>query len=516
VPWGRGAAKLAAADVLARTRGNPRGDLVAVTAVTPTPAGEGKTTVAIGLADGLRRTGRRPVLCLREPSLGPVFGRKGGGAGGGRSRLVPLERINLHFTGDLHAVAAATNLLASMVDASLIHGNPLGIDPATITWRRTLDMNDRALRRIEVGGDPGTPPFPRPTGFDIAAASEVMAILSVAEDLGDLRRRLGAVSVARDRDGRRVTAEDLRAAGSMTVLLRDALDPNLVQTAEGTPCLVHAGPFANIAHGNNSVIADRVALALGDVVVTEAGFGADLGFEKFADIVCRLSGLAPSAAVLVAGVATLRHHGAGDLEAGAANLRRHVAIVRRFGVPCVVAVNRRAGDAPADLERVRALALEAGAHGAEVCDAFEAGGGGATALAAAVTAACAAGRDFRLLYPDDLPPEGKLEAIACEVYGADGAQVEPGAAARLSELEAEGLGALPVCVAKTPLSLSADPALAGAPAGFTLPVRDVRAYTGAGWIVALAGDVQLMPGLPDGPAAERIDVDAAGRTVGLG
>lgn len=520
LPWGRGIAKVDAAAVLARTAGGARGRLVCVTAVTPTRFGEGKTTTAIGLTDGLGVIGRRPVLCLREPSLGPVFGRKGGGAGGGRAQLVPMERVNLHFTGDIHAVAAATNLLASMLDASLIHDNRLRIDPGSVTWRRAIDMNDRVLRRVELGLDPGTGAFPRESGFDIAAASEVMAILSVAADLRDLRRRLGAITVAHDEDGRPVTAEHLRAAGAMTVLLRDALDPNLAQTAEGRPALVHAGPFANIAHGNNSVIADRVALALGEYVVTESGFGADLGFEKFCDIVCRGAGLAPDAVVVVASVGTLRHHGGGGpgpaaLDAGAANLRRHLDIVRGFGIPCVVAINRRAGDPDADLERVRALAVAAGAGAAVVCDAFERGGEGAAALAEAVVAACEGPAAFRLLYPDDLPLAQKLETIATRVYGAAGITLEPAAADGLARLEAEGLGGLPVCVAKTPLSFTADPAVTGAPSGFTLPVRDVRAYTGAGWVVALCGDVMLMPGLPDGPAAETIDIDDAGRTVGL-
>ncbi len=515
IPWGRAKAKVAAAAVLERTAGGPQGRLVCVTAVTPTRFGEGKTTTAIGLTQGLGAIGRRPILCLREPSLGPVFGRKGGGAGGGRAQLVPMEDVNLHFTGDIHAIAAANNLLASMLDASLIHGNPLGIDPASITWRRTLDMSDRVLRRIEVGRDPGEGAFPRETGFDIAAASEVMAILSVAADLPDLRRRLGAIIVARDGTGRPVTAEALRAAGAMTVLLRDALDPNLVQTLEGQPCLVHAGPFANIAHGNNSVLADRVALGLAEHVVTEAGFAADLGFEKFSDIVCRTAGFAPSAAVVVAGVATLRHHGGGDLRAGAANLARHVAIVRGFGVPCVVAVNRRAGDADEDLRLLCALGLEAGAHAAVVCTAFEHGGAGAADLAAAVVEACEQPSAFRPLYDDAASLTEKLETVARRVYRAAGLDIAPAAAQRIAALEAEGFGGLPVCIAKTPLSLSADPSLIGAPEGFTLPVRDVRVYAGAGWVVALCGDVQLMPGLPDGPVAEQIDVDASGATVGL-
>ena len=520
LPWGRGIAKVAAAPVLQRTAGGKQGRLVCVTAVTPTRFGEGKTTTAIGLTDGLGAIGRRPVLCLREPSLGPVFGRKGGGAGGGRAQLVPMEQVNLHFTGDIHAVAAATNLLASMLDASLIHANRLAIDPDTITWRRAIDMNDRVLRRIELGLDPGDGAFPRASGFDIAAASEVMALLSVSTDLTDLRRRLGAITVAHDAGGRPVTAEHLQAAGAMSVLLRDALEPNLVQTREGWPALVHAGPFANIAHGNNSVIADRVALALGDYVVTESGFGADLGFEKFCDIVCPEAGLEPSAAVIVAGVATLRHHGGGGpgpeaLEAGAANLRRHIAIVRGFGLPCVVAVNRRAGDEPADLAQVCALALQAGAGAAVVCDAFERGSAGAIELAQAVVGACEEPSDFRPLYAGDLPLAEKIRRIATQIHGAAGIALEPAAAAALERLEAAGLGALPVCIAKTPLSFTADPAVLGAPEGFTLPVRDLRAYSGAGWVVALCGDVMLMPGLPDGPVAETIDIDGAGRTTGL-
>ncbi len=520
VPWGRAKAKVLAGAVRARTAAAPRGKLVCVTSVTPTRFGEGKTTTAIGLTQGLGMIGRNPLLCLREPSLGPVFGTKGGGAGGGYAQLAPMEDINLHFTGDLHAVGAAHNLLAAMLDASLIHENPLGVDPGTITWRRALDMNDRVLRRIEVGFDPGTGALPRPSGFDITAASEVMGILSVATDLEDLRRRCGAISVAHRSGGGRVTADDLRAGGAMAVLLRDALEPNLVQTLEGQPALVHAGPFANIAHGNNSLVADLVALALGEYVITESGFGADLGFEKFADIVCRAGGIAPDAAVLVASVGTLRLHGGEDgarasLVAGAANLRRHVEIVRSFGVPVVVALNRRPEDTEQELALACELAREAGAHAAVVSDAFTRGGAGATELAEAVVDACAQPADFRLLYDDDVPLAEKVATVATRVYGAAAVSYEDIAGERLAELEAEGFGHLPVCVAKTPLSLSADPALLNAPEGFTLPVRDVRAYTGAGWIVPVCGDVQLMPGLIASPVAERIDLDARGRTVGL-
>jgi formate--tetrahydrofolate ligase len=519
-PQGRHAAKieLTAIDRLA---GAPDGKLVCVTSVTPTKAGEGKTTTAISLAEGLARIGERPVLTLREPSLGPVFGIKGGGTGGGLAQLAPMELINLHFTGDIHAIGAANNLLAAVVESHFLHGNALGLDPSSITWRRCLDMDDRALRKIVVGLGGKTNGAPRETGFDITAASEVMAIVAVSRSHEDLRRRLGAITVGSAADGKPVTAEQLGCAGSMAALLTDALKPNLVQTLEGQPAIVHAGPFANIAHGNNSLLADRLALKLGDFAVTEGGFGAEMGFEKFMDIVCRIGGIRPSGAVLVATVQALKHHG-GDpdgglraLEAGAANLAANLAIVRRFGLQAVVAVNRHPGDTDDEIHALRRMAVEAGAFGAAVNDGFLRGGEGAAELAEAVVAATERDWPVRLLYEDDEPLARKIELVALNAYGADGIELAPAAAKQAAELEAQGLGRLPVCIAKTHLSLSHDPALTNAPRGFTLPVRELRAYTGAGWVVALCGEMQTMPGLPADPAASRIDVDPDGRIVGL-
>jgi formate--tetrahydrofolate ligase len=521
-PYGRTKAKIPLEAYDRRlAQGVPDGKLVCVAGITPTKGGEGKTTTAVSLAQGLGVIDRKVVLGLREPSLGPVFGIKGGAAGGGRAQVVPMEDLNLHFTGDLHAIGAANNLLAAMLDASLLHGNPLNIDPLRVTWRRALDVNDRALRDIVLGlGGPANGQ-PRESGFDITAASEVMAILAMARDLSDLRRRLGAITVAYDHAGRPVTAEHLKAAGSMAVLLRDAIKPNLIQTLEGQPCLMHAGPFANIAHGNSSLVSDLMGLKLGDYLVTESGFGSDMGMEKFFDIVCRIGGLTPSAVVLVCTVRALKHHG-GDAEggldavrAGIPNLERHLGIVGEFGLPCVVAVNRRPEDTDAEVELVRELALAAGAHGAEVNDGFDAGGPGAEALARAVVAACDEPSQFRVLYADDAPLEQKIEAVARRVYGADGIDLYPEAQRKLAQFEADGLAHLPVCMAKTPLSLSADPDLIGAPTGFTLPVRDVRAYTGAGWLVPLCGDIQQMPGLGRTPAAHAVDLDDDGRIVGL-
>jgi formate--tetrahydrofolate ligase len=503
-PYGRTKAKIGL-DALERRLDRPLGNLIAVTAITPTKAGEGKTTTAIGLTDALARIGLDTALCLREPSMGPVFGIKGGGGGAGRAQVVPMEDLNLHFTGDIHAVGAATNLLAAMVDAHVFHGNALGIDPDRVTWRRALDVNDRSLR----------------DAFDITAASEVMAVLAVARDLRDLRRRLGRITVAHAGNGAAVTAEDLGAAGAMTVLLKGALRPNLIQTLEGRPALVHAGPFANVAHGNNSLIADALALRLADYVVTEGGFGADMGFEKFVDIVCRLGGLAPSAVVLVATVRALKHHGgdpdggADAIERGAANLARHIEIIREFGVTPVVAINRFPGDDPGELGHARGLALEHGALAAEVSNVFEAGGDGALALAEAVAYATADPRELRYPYQLGDAIAVKVRRIAERVYGAAGVSFSDEALRGISACEAEGLGHLPVCMAKTPLSLSHDPALIGAPRDFVLPIREVRPYTGAGWLVVLCGDVMTMPGLPAQPAAFRIDVDESGRTVGL-
>ncbi len=507
--------------VLDRLTANPDGKLIDVTAITPTKAGEGKTTTSVSLTQGLGHIGKEPVLCLREASLGPVFGIKGGAAGGGYAQVVPMEDMNLHFTGDIHAIGAANNLLAAMVDAHILHGNKLGIDPLAISWRRCVDINDRALRDIVIGLGGRPNGYVRQSGFDITAASEVMAIVAVASDLHDLRRRLGAITVAQTFDGEPVTAEQLRAAGAMAVLLKETIKPNLVQTLEGQPALVHCGPFANIAHGNNSLVADRVALKLGDYVVTESGFGADMGMEKFFDIVCRAGDLRPNAVVLVATVKALKHHG-GDpdggieaLEVGAANLARHLGIVREFGLNAVVAVNRFPGDADAEIERLRALALELGAYASEVNNAFEEGGAGAAALAEAVVAAADEPSSFQYVYPPDAPIEAKIEAIATRVYGADGIVLLPAARAKMAQFTERGLDQLPICMAKTHLSLSDDVALTNAPTGFTVTVRDLRAYTGAGWIVALCGDMQTMPGLSPTPAAVNVDIDGDGRTVGL-
>jgi formate--tetrahydrofolate ligase len=507
--------------VLDRLAANPDAKLIDVTAITPTKAGEGKTTTSVSLTQGLGHIGKEPVLCLREASLGPVFGIKGGAAGGGYAQVVPMEDMNLHFTGDIHAIGAANNLLAAMIDAHLLHGNELGLDPSSISWRRCVDINDRSLRDIVIGLGPKTNGYVRQTGYDITAASEVMAIVAVASDLHDLRRRLGAITVGQTYEGENVTAEQLRAAGAMTVLLKETIKPNLVQTLEGQPALVHCGPFANIAHGNNSLVADRVALKLGDYIVTESGFGADMGMEKFFDIVCRAGDLRPNAVVLVATVKALKHHGGapeGGIEAierGAANLARHLGIVRAFGLNAVVAVNRFPGDVEEEVERVRALALGHGAYAAEVNNAFEDGGAGAAALAEAVVAAAEQPSSFEYLYPLDAPLEAKIDAIATRVYGADGVLLLPAAQAKVEELTALGLGSLPICMAKTHLSLSDDAALTNAPSGFTVTVRDLRAYTGAGWIVALCGDMQTMPGLSASPAAVNVDIDADGRTVGL-
>jgi formyltetrahydrofolate synthetase len=507
--------------VLARLADRPDGKLIDVTAITPTKAGEGKTTTSVSLTQGLGHVGRKPVLCIREASLGPVFGIKGGAAGGGFAQVVPMEDMNLHFTGDIHAIGAANNLLAAMLEAHILHGNELGIDPLSISWRRCVDINDRALRDIAVGLGGRANGYVRQTGFDITAASEVMAIVAVARDLQDLRQRLGAITVGSTFDGEPVTAEELRAAGAMTVLLKDTIKPNLVQTLEGQPALVHCGPFANIAHGNNSLVADRVALKLGDYVVTESGFGSDMGMEKFFNIVCRAGGLRPNAVVLVATVKALKHHG-GDpeggreaIELGAANLARHLAIVREFGLQAVVAVNRFPDDTDEEIELVRELALERGAYAAEVNDAFERGGAGAAALAEAVIAAADEPQRFEYTYPLGAPIADKMEAIATRVYGADGIFLLKTARDRIEAFTAQGLGELPICMAKTHLSLAHDAALTNAPTGFTVTIRDVRAYTGAGWLVALCGDMQTMPGLSATPAAFNVDIDEDGRTVGL-
>jgi formyltetrahydrofolate synthetase len=519
-PYGRYKAKIDL-DVLDRLAGRADAKLVNVTAITPTKAGEGKTTTSVALTQGLGHIGRSPVLCLREASLGPVFGIKGGAAGAGYAQVVPMEDMNLHFTGDIHAIGAANNLLAAMLEASILHGNKLGIDPLSVSWRRCMDINDRALRDVVLGLGGRANGYTRQTGFDITAASEVMAIVAVAADLFDLRQRLGAITVAQTFDGEPVTAEQLRAAGAMTVLLKDTIKPNLVQTLEGQPALVHCGPFANIAHGNNSLVADRVALKLGDFVITESGFGSDMGMEKFFDIVCRYGGLQPSATVLVATVKALKHHG-GDpdggieaMEAGVPNLARHLGIIREFGINPVVAVNRFPGDTDEEVERLRELAIERGAFAAEINEGYSQGGAGAAALAEAVVAATEAPSSFDFMYPLDAPIEDKIEAIAKRVYGADGIFLLKTAAGKIAQFNRLGLDKLPICMAKTHLSLSHDATLPNAPVGFTVTIRDLRAYTGAGWIVALCGDMQTMPGYGANPAAVNVDIDEEGRTVGL-
>jgi formyltetrahydrofolate synthetase len=507
--------------VLERLSGRPDAKLINVTAITPTPAGEGKTTTSVSLTQGLGALGRKPVLCLREASLGPVFGVKGGAAGGGYAQVVPMEDLNLHFTGDLHAITAANNLLAAMIDAHLHAGNELGLDPLAVSWRRCMDMNDRNLRNIVTGLGGRAHGAPRETGFDITAASEIMALVAVARDLADLRERLGKITVGQTYSGEPVTADQIRAAGAMTVLLKDAIKPNLVQTLEGQPAFVHCGPFANIAHGNNSLVADRVALKLGEYVVTESGFASDMGMEKFFDITCRIGDLRPDAVVLVATVRALKHH-AGDpdggldaIETGAANLARHIGIVKQFGLQADVGVNRFPTDTDDELDLVKKLALEHGAYAAEVNEAFGRGGEGATALAEAAIDAAEQPSRFDFAYPLDAPIEEKIRAIATKVYGADGIDMLPAARQKAAAFEQAGLGDLPICMAKTHLSLSHDPALKNAPTGFTVPIRDLRPYTGAGWIVALCGDMMTMPGLGKAPAAFAIDIDESGETVGL-
>jgi formate--tetrahydrofolate ligase len=527
-PYGRHKAKISL-DVIDRMADQPDAKIICVAGVTPTKAGEGKTTTAVGLTQGLGHIGKNPLLCLREPSLGPVFGIKGGAAGGGMTQVVPMEDLNLHFTGDIHAIGAANNLLAALLDASILHGNPHKIDALRVGWKRALDMNDRALRQVALGLGGRANGYPRESGFDITAASEVMAILAVSRDLHDLRQRLGAITVAHSYDGGKpVTAEDLGAAGAMAVLLKDALKPNLIQTLEGQPCLMHCGPFANIAHGNSSLVADLIGQKLGDYVITESGFGSDMGMEKFFDIVCRKGGIKPSAVVLVATVRALKHHaGLEDdpradakealaaVEKGAANLRRHLGIVKTFGLPCVVAVNRRPGDTDEEVELVKKLALEAGAFGAEQNDGFSQGGAGAADLAEAVAEAAEQPNEFSFSYDDDDSIEEKIRKVATKVYGAKDVVFYLDAQRKMRQYHDDGLDKLPICMAKTHLSLSADPALLNAPEDFEFPVRDIRAYTGAGWLVPLAGDIQQMPGLGKTPAALNVDIDAEGRTVGL-
>jgi len=524
-PYGRHKAKIGL-DFISSLKDRKDGALVLVTGINPTPAGEGKTTTTVGLGDALNRIGKRAAICLREPSLGPSFGMKGGAAGGGYAQVVPMDQINLHFTGDFHAITSANNLLAAMIDNSIYWGNPLGIDARRISWRRCLDMNDRALRSIvgSLGGVANG--FPREDGFDITVASEVMAVFCLASDLADLQGRLGRMIVAQKRDGTNVTAADVKADGAMSVLLKDAVAPNLVQTLEGSPALVHGGPFANIAHGCNSVMATRLGLKLADVVVTEAGFGADLGGEKFLDIKCRAAGLQPSCAVVVATVRALKMHGGiarnalgpENVEAvqrGTANLARHVENLRKFGLPVVVAVNHFTSDTAAEFEAIRAAMAAMGVE-AISCTHWAHGGAGAEALAHAVMKRIDAGEAaYKPLYPLEMKLADKIRTIAREIYRASDISVPDAVARRLQAFEDAGFGNVPVCIAKTQYSFTSDATVMGAPTGHTIPVREVRLSAGAGFVVAICGDIMTMPGLPRVPAAETILLREDGEIEGL-
>ena len=524
-PYGNYKAKIDNA-LLRDMADKPDGKLILVTAITPTPAGEGKTTTSVGLTDGLRKIGKNAIAALREPSLGPVFGIKGGAAGGGHAQVVPMEDINLHFTGDFHAIGAANNLLAAMLDNHIQQGNALGIDPKQITWKRAVDMNDRQLRHIIDGLGGKVNGVPREDGFDITVACEVMAVLCLASDLMDLKARLARMIVGYTYDGRPVTAHDLKAEGAMAALLKDAIKPNLVQTLEGTPVLIHGGPFANIAHGCNSVTATRMALKLGDYVVTEAGFAADLGAEKFFDIKCRMAGLRPSAVVVVATVRALKYHGGVEkaelnhenleaLEKGLPNLLQHVENIKKvYGLPCVVAVNAFPTDTEAELHMVEEKCRELGVNVA-LSEVWAKGGEGGMALAEEVVRLCEQPNDFRFCYEDSLSIAEKINAIAKKVYRADGADLVGNAPKQLEQLEALGFGSMPVCMAKTQYSFSDDPTKLGAPRNFRVSVRNLKVAAGAGFVVALTGDIMTMPGLPKSPAAERIDVDENGVISGL-
>jgi formate--tetrahydrofolate ligase len=525
-PYGHFKAKISL-DYLDSLASRPDGKLILVTAISPTPAGEGKTTTSVGLGDALNRIGKKTVICLREPSLGPVFGIKGGAAGGGHAQVVPMEDINLHFTGDFNAIALANNLLAAMVDNHIHHGNELGMDVRRVTWRRVVDMNDRALRDVVVSLGGTANGYPRQDGFDIVVASEIMAIFCLATSLKDLKQRLGNIVTGYTRDQKPVRARDLKADGAMTVLLKDALKPNLVQTLENNPAILHGGPFANIAHGCNSVIATRAGLKLADYVVTEAGFGADLGAEKFVDIKCRKSGLRPSAVVIVATLRALKYHGGVELqelnhenlpalEKGIANLERHVNNVRNhFGLPCIIAINHFTYDTPAEIELLKRKMAH---HEAPVVVArhWAEGGKGAEEVARAVVELIdRVPADFRFVYEDDQPLWDKVRAIATKIYGAAEVTADTKVRAQIKKLEEDGYGRYPVCVAKTQYSFSTDPGLRGAPSGHTVNVREVRLSAGAEFIVMICGDIMTMPGLPKLPSAEKIDITDDGRVVGL-
>lgn len=533
--------------VLEKYQDRPMGKYIDVTAITPTPLGEGKTTTTVGLTQALGRLGHNAITCIRQPSMGPTFGIKGGAAGGGYSQIIPMEEFNLHLTGDIHAISVSHNLVAAAIDARMFHESRmsdkeledlglqrLNIDPYGLTWNRVLDVNDRALRHIVSGlGDKWDGPT-RQSGFDIAVASEIMAILALATGLRDLRQRIARVVVGTNKAGKPVTLEMLGIAGAVTVLLKDAIMPNLMQTLEGQPAFVHAGPFANIAHGNSSILADQIALRLGDYVVTESGFGADIGMEKFFDIKCRYSGLIPNAVVLVATIRALKMHGGGPrvvpgrtldaaytnenlglLEKGGANLAKHIEIARKFGVPVVVAINRFGTDTDSEVALVQRIAEEAGAEAAPISDHFARGGEGALELAEAVVAACQKPSEFKFLYPLDLSIKQKIEIIAREVYGADGVEYEALADRQIKQYEEVGFGKLPICMAKTHLSLSHNPSMKGVPTNYTIPVREVRASVGAGFVYPLLGEMSTMPGLPSHPAFMNVDIDEDGKIVGL-
>jgi len=530
--YGKGAAKISL-DAIEQMSDRPRAAYVVVSAITPTPLGEGKTTTTVGLGQAFQYLGKTSTIAIRQPSMGPTFGIKGGAAGGGYSQVVPMDLFNLHLTGDMHAVTAAHNLCSAMVDAHLYHGNETGLDIHNITWRRVLDVNDRALRNINVGLGGRLDGIPRETGFDITAASEVMAALALCTSLQDLRTRLGRIVVGYTKAGTPVTAEEIGAAGSMAVLLREAIKPNLMQTLEGTPALVHTGPFGNIATGNSSIVADQIGIHTGDFLLTEAGFGADMGAERFFNIKCRYSGITPDAAVLVATVRGLKAHSGNhkivagkplpeallaenpdEVHMGGDNLRKQLANMQLHGTTPVVAINVFPGDHDADVQAIHEIAAEYGARAA-VTNHFTLGGKGAIELAEAVADAAAEPSEFKMLYTDDMPLKDKINAVATKVYGADGVEYSPAAEKQLTTFNNAGFADLPVCIAKTHLSLSHDPKLKGAPTGWTLPVREVRASVGAGFIYPICGDMRTMPGLGKNPAAKSIDIDADGNIVGL-
>ncbi|MEZ4667791.1 MAG: formate--tetrahydrofolate ligase [Anaerolineae bacterium] len=517
-------------ETLNRLNKNPNGFYIDVTAITPTPLGEGKSTTTVGLGQAMNKIGKKATITLRQPSQGPTFGIKGGAAGGGYSQVIPMENFNLHLTGDIHAITAAHNLIAAMLDNHLYHGNQLNIDPHKIVWRRVLDLNDRALRNVIIGLGEKADGIPRQTGFDITVASEIMAILALTNSLEDLHKRIGQMIVAYSTDKTPITVNDLKATGAATVLLRDAIKPTLMQTLENTPAIVHCGPFANIAHGNSSVLADMIAIKCSEYVLTESGFGADIGAEKFFNIKCRTSGLRPNAAVLVVTVRALKAHtgkykivagqpldpaltseNVADVEIGAANMVRHLENMRKFGVNPVVAINAFSSDTPAEIAAIRELALAAGAIGVSEARHWAEGGNGAIELAEMVVTACNQPNDFKLLYPSDWPIKRKIETIATEIYRANGVDYTPEANKQIATYEKNGFSDLPICMAKTHLSFTADPTIKGAPSGFRIPIREVRASVGAGFIYPLCGDMRTMPGLPSHPAAESVDLDSEGK-----